>query len=99
VTTTSTRLLYLVLYTRSLIFGLSIGVIVYFLAVIFQSGCAVDGFTSHIVSIWFLGGPHHFHIGNICIYIANITGGDQASAVPGVRRVQPSSVVRESARR
>ena len=55
-TTTSTKLLYLILYIGISIFGLSIIVIVYFVGRYFASGIGVDGFTSQIVSIWFLGG-------------------------------------------
>ena len=64
-TTTSTRLLYLILYLGISIFGLSLVVIVYFVGRYFAAGVGVDGFTSQIVSIWFLGGldhadPRHF---------------------------------------
>ena len=56
ITTTSTRLLYLVLYIGLVIFGLSIALILFYLARYFTSGIGVDGFTSVIISIWFLGG-------------------------------------------
>ena len=81
VTTTSTRLLYLVLYTGLLIFGLSIGVILYFLGRYFTSGIGVDGFTSQIVSIWFLGGLITLILGNTRNLHRQYHGGDEAAAV------------------
>jgi putative glycosyltransferase len=71
-TTTSTKLLYLILYIGISIFSLSIIVIVYFVARYFTSGIGVDGFTSQIVSIWFLGGLITLILGVLGIYIANI---------------------------
>ena len=72
VTTTSTRLLYLVLYVGILIFGFSTSIIIYFLGRYFTSGIGVNGFTSVIVSIWFLGGLITLILGIISIFIANI---------------------------
>ena len=97
VTTTSTRLLYLVLYTGFLIFGLSIGVILYFLGRYFTSGVGVDGFTSQIVSIWFLGGLITFILGIIGIYIANIMTETKRRPYTIVRRVHRTKVAGESA--
>ena len=71
-TTTSTRLLYLILYLGVLIFGLSTSVIVYFVARYLTAGVGVDGFTSQIVSIWFFGGLITLILGILGIYIANI---------------------------
>lgn len=71
-TTTSTKLLYLILYAGISIFGLSVIVIVYFIGRYFASGVGVDGFTSQIVSIWFLGGLITLILGILGIYIANI---------------------------
>jgi putative glycosyltransferase len=71
-TTTSTKLLYLILYTGLLIFGLSTFIIIYYVTRYFTSGIGVDGFTSQIVSIWFFGGLTTLILGILGIYIANI---------------------------
>jgi putative glycosyltransferase len=86
-TTTSTKLLYLILYTGISIFGLSIVVIVYFVARYFASGIGVDGFTSQIVSIWFLGGLITLILGILGIYIANILIETKRRPYTVVRRV------------
>ena len=86
-TTTSTRLLYLVLYLGILIFGLSIGVILYFLGRYFTSGIGVDGFTSQIISIWFLGGLITLILGILGIYIANIMAETKRRPYTIVRRI------------
>jgi putative glycosyltransferase len=87
VTTTSTKLLYLVLYVGILIFGLSAGVIAYFLGRYFTSGIGVSGFTSVIVSIWFLGGLITLILGIISIFIANIMAETKRRPYTIVRRV------------
>jgi putative glycosyltransferase len=87
ITTTSTRLLYLVLYAGLLIFGLSIGVILFYLGRYFTSGIGVDGFTSQIVSIWFLGGLITLILGILGIYIANIMMETKRRPYTIVRRV------------
>ena len=55
-TTSSTRLLYLVFYAGLSIFVTSIGVVIYFLLRYLTNGIGVSGFTSQIISLWFLGG-------------------------------------------
>jgi putative glycosyltransferase len=87
VTTTSTKLLYLVLYTGLFIFCLSIGVILYYLARYFTSGIGVDGFTSQIISIWFLGGLITLVLGILGIYMANIMAETKRRPYTIVRRV------------
>ncbi len=72
ITTTSTKILYIILYTGVLIFGLSGIVILYFLGRYFISGVGVNGFISQIVSIWFLGGLITLILGVFGIYIAHI---------------------------
>ncbi|WP_217578002.1 glycosyltransferase family 2 protein [Mesorhizobium sp. GbtcB19] len=70
--TTSTRILYLVLY-----FGLSVSIVsvlaifFYVLRYVFY-GIGVSGFTSIIVSIWFFGGMTMLVLGVLSVYIANI---------------------------
>jgi putative glycosyltransferase len=97
VTTTSTRLLYLVLYAGLLIFGLSIGVILYYLGRYFTSGIGVDGFTSQIVSIWFLGGLITLILGVLGIYIANIMAETKRRPYTIVRRVHRANATADSA--
>ena len=86
-TTTSTRLLYLILYLGISIFGLSLVVIVYFVGRYFAAGVGVDGFTSQIVSIWFLGGLITLILGIFGIYIANILAETKRRPYAVVRRV------------
>jgi putative glycosyltransferase len=86
-TTTSTRLLYLILYVGISIFGLSVVVIVYFVGRYFASGIGVDGFTSQIVSIWFLGGLITLILGIFGIYIANILAETKRRPYTVIRRV------------
>jgi putative glycosyltransferase len=87
ITTTSTRLLYLVLYTGFLIFGLSIALILYYLARYFGSGIGVNGFTSIIVSVWFLGGLTTLILSILGIYLANIMAETKRRPYTVVRRV------------
>jgi putative glycosyltransferase len=87
VTTTSTRLLYFVLYTGLLIFGISLGVIFYYLARYFTSGVGVNGFTSQIISIWFLGGLITLILGILGIYLANIMAETKRRPYTIIRRI------------
>lgn len=86
-TTTSTRLLYLILYAGLLIFGLSAAVIAYFISRYLAFGIGVDGFTSQIVSIWFFGGLITLILGILGIYIANILPETKRRPYAVVRRV------------
>jgi putative glycosyltransferase len=97
VTTTSTRLLYLVLYAGLLIFGLSICVILYFLGRYFTSGIGVNGFTSQIISIWFLGGLITLILGILGIYIANIMAETKRRPYTIVRRIHRANVTADAA--
>lgn len=87
VTTTSTRLLYFVLYTGILIFGFSGVLILSYLVRYFASGIGVDGFTSLIISIWFLGGLITLILGILGIYIANIMAETKQRPYTLVRRI------------
>lgn len=93
VTTTSTRLLYFVLYTGVLIFGFSGVIILFYLMRYFTSGIGVDGFTSLIISIWFLGGLITLILGILGIYIANIMAETKRRPYTVVRRIYKSSAV------
>jgi putative glycosyltransferase len=97
-TTTSTRLLYLILYLGIAIFCLSIFVIVYFVARYFASGIGVDGFTSQIVSIWFLGGLITLILGILGIYIANILAETKKRPYAIIRRVHRSLTVQSDSK-
>jgi putative glycosyltransferase len=97
VTTTSTRLLYFVLYAGLLIFGLSIGVILYYLGRYFTSGIGVDGFTSQIVSIWFLGGLITLILGILGIYLANIMAETKRRPYTIVRRIHRANTAASTA--
>ena len=91
------RLLYLVLYAGLLIFGLSIGVILYYLGRYFTSGIGVDGFTSQIVSIWFLGGLITLILGILGIYLANIMAETKRRPYTIVRRIHRANTAADSA--
>ncbi|RXT36732.1 glycosyltransferase family 2 protein [Bradyrhizobium betae] len=71
-TTTSTRLLYYVMYGGTAIFVTSLFTIVYYLFRYFTSGIGVSGYTSLIISIWFFGGVTTLVLGTIGIYVADI---------------------------
>jgi len=90
-TTSSTRLLYLIFYLGVIIFAVTVFVILYFLTRYFSSGIGVDGFTSQIVSIWFLGGLITLILGIFGIYIANILVETKRRPYVVVRRVHRAS--------
>jgi putative glycosyltransferase len=87
ITTTSSKLLYLVFYVGVVIFSLSICMILYYLGRYFTHGIGVDGFTSQIVSIWFLGGLITLILGILGIYLANILAETKRRPYTVVRRV------------
>jgi putative glycosyltransferase len=72
ITTTSTRLLNLVLYLGAGVSALAICLIAFYLLRYLTHGVRVDGFTSLIMSIWFLGGATLLALGVLGIYINNI---------------------------
>jgi putative glycosyltransferase len=91
-TTTSTKLLYFILYAGVAIFVLSLLTIVYYIARYLLSGIGVSGYTSLIVSIWFFGGLTTFILGVLGIYVANIiseTKGRPYTVVRAVHRALP----------
>lgn len=93
VTTTSTRLLYFVLYIGLSIFLLSACVILYYLVRFFTSGIGVSGYTSLIISIWFLGGFTTLILGILGIYLANIMSETKRrpyTIIRDVHRADPS---------
>jgi putative glycosyltransferase len=72
ITTTSTKLLYWVLYFGGAVCIASVCLIIYFLVRYLSSGIGVSGYTSLIVSMWFFGGTTSLILGIIGIYIANV---------------------------
>jgi len=97
VTTTSTKLLYYVLYAGVLVYGLSVVAIIYFVARYLLSGIGVDGWTSLIVSVWFFGGLTTLILGVLGIYIANILSETKRRPYTIVRRVHRNRDAHEAA--
>jgi putative glycosyltransferase len=86
-TTSSTRLLYLAFYLGLSIFAISLGIIAYYLARYLASGVGVSGYTSQIISIWFLGGLITLILGILGIYMAKILAETKRRPYTVVRRV------------
>ncbi|MGE7470874.1 glycosyltransferase family 2 protein [Bosea sp. NPDC003192] len=72
VTTTSTKLLYIILYTGCGIAGLSALAVFFTIGRYLWTGVAADGWSSIIVAICFFGGLTTLILGIIGIYVANI---------------------------
>lgn len=70
--TTSTKILYLILYFGLTISILSVLTMAFYLARYAINGIGVSGFTSIIISIWFFGGMTMLVLGLLSVYIANI---------------------------
>jgi putative glycosyltransferase len=90
-TTTSTKLLYFILYAGMIIFALSLLTIGYYIARYLLSGIGVSGYTSLIVSIWFFGGLTTFILGVLGIYVANIVSETKRRPYTVVRAVHRKS--------
>lgn len=86
-TTTSTKLLYFILYAGFAIFVLSLLAILFYISRYLHAGIGVDGFTSLIVSIWFFGGFTTLILGVIGIYVANIISETKRRPYTVVRQV------------
>ncbi len=91
-TTTSTRLLYFILYAGMAIFALSLLTIMFYISRYLHSGIGLDGFTSLIVSIWFFGGLTTLILGMLGIYLANIISETRRRPYTVVRRVHRAPV-------
>jgi putative glycosyltransferase len=91
-TTTSTKLLYFVLYAGIAIFALSLLAILFYISRYLHSGIGVDGFTSLIISIWFFGGLTTLILGVLGIYIANIISETRRRPYTVVRQVHRAAV-------
>jgi putative glycosyltransferase len=93
-TTTSTKLLYYVLYAGVAIFALSLLTVIYYISRYLLSGIGVSGYTSLIVSIWFFGGLTTLILGIIGIYVANIISETKRRPYTVVRAVHRALVQR-----
>jgi putative glycosyltransferase len=89
-TTTSTKLLYIILYAGLVMFSLSVLMVLYYLGRYVTTGISVDGYTSLIVSIWLLGGFLTLAVGVISIYIANLLQETKRRPYTIVRQVHRS---------
>lgn len=72
ITTTSSRLLYLILYFGLSVCTVSVAFILYLVVRYLSHGIGVSGYTSLMVSVWFFGGAMALILGILGIYIANI---------------------------
>jgi putative glycosyltransferase len=86
-TTTSTKLLYFILYAGMAIFALSLLAILFYISRYLLSGITVDGYTSLIISIWFFGGLTTLILGVLGIYVANIISETKRRPYTVVRQV------------
>uniref|UniRef100_A0A6M3XDH8 Putative glycosyltransferase n=1 Tax=viral metagenome TaxID=1070528 RepID=A0A6M3XDH8_9ZZZZ len=87
VTTTSTKLLYMILYMGFATAFLSVAGVLYILARYLWTGVATDGWTSLIVAVCFFGGLTILILGIIGIYIANIFSETKRRPYAVVRRI------------
>jgi putative glycosyltransferase len=87
ITTTSTKLLYLVLCVGLLVFALSGLTILYYFSRYMIGGISVDGWTSLIVSVWFFGGLITLILGILGIYIANLLSESKRRPYAVIRHV------------
>ncbi|MGE8106550.1 glycosyltransferase family 2 protein [Allorhizobium sp. NPDC080224] len=93
VTTTSTRLLYMILYLGLATASFSAVMILYTIGRYISTGVATDGWTSLIVTVSFFGGLNVLLLGIIGIYIANIFTESKRRPYTVIRRIhrgQPS---------
>lgn len=90
ITTTSSRLLYLIFYLGAAIFALSNIVILYYLWRYLAAGIGVSGYASLIISVWFLGGLITLVLGILGVYIANIMAETKRRPYTTVRKIYRS---------
>lgn len=92
-TTTSTKLLYIIMYLGFSIFGLSTILLVFYICRYLVSGIGVSGYTSEIVSIWFFGGLTTLILGILSVYIAHILSETKRRPYAIVRHVHRAQAV------
>jgi putative glycosyltransferase len=90
VTTTSTRLLYLIFYAGCAISGMSMLTLLYFLLRYLTHGIGTDGWTSLFVSVSFFGGTTVLILGIIGLYVANILAETKRRPYTVIRAVHRS---------
>lgn len=98
VTTTSTKLLYLILYLGFATACLSAAGVLYIIARYLWTGVATDGWTSLIVAVCFFGGLTILILGIIGIYIANIFSETKRRPYAVVRRIHRHPAVAPAAK-
>lgn len=86
-TTSSTRLLYLIFYTGLFIFVASIALIGFYLVRYATVGIGVSGYASQIISIWLLGGLITLILGVLGIYMATILAETKRRPYTVIRRI------------
>ncbi|WGR92935.1 glycosyltransferase family 2 protein [Bradyrhizobium sp. ISRA435] len=86
-TTSSTRLLYLIFYTGLFIFVASIALIGFYLVRFATVGIGVSGYASQIISIWLLGGLITLILGVLGIYMATILAETKRRPYTVIRRI------------
>jgi len=86
-TTSSTKLLYIIFYLGLMLSGAAGALILYFVLRYAFVGIGVGGFTSLIVSIWFFGGMMTLILGVQGIYVANILSESKRRPYTVVREV------------
>jgi putative glycosyltransferase len=91
VTTTSTKLLYLIFYAGFLLSSLAALTIGYYVWQYTFIGIPVDGWTSLIVSVWFFGGLTVLILGILGLYIANLLTESKRRPYAVIRRVHRSA--------
>ena len=87
ITTSSTKLLHLLLYFGLSISILSAVVILYTVMRYLLNGIGIDGWTSLIASVWFFGGLTMLFIGVLGIYVSTILSESKRRPYTVVRRV------------
>jgi putative glycosyltransferase len=91
VTTSSTKLLYIIFYTGFLLSFVTSAVIAFFILRYLFWGISVSGFTSIIVSIWLFGGLITLILGILGLYIANILSETKRRPYTVIRSVYRAS--------
>jgi putative glycosyltransferase len=87
VTTTSTTLLYLILYIGLFVSFWSAATVIYFVSRYVFFGIHTDGYTSLMVSIWFFGGLTTLILGILGVYIANLLSESKRRPYTVIRRI------------
>ncbi len=87
ITTSSTKLLHMLLYSGLSISLLSAVVILYIVTRYLLNGIGMDGWTSLIASVWFFGGMTMLFLGVLGIYVSTILSESKRRPYTIVRRV------------